>query len=758
MRIYIDNLDGGGLQEYTRYIDAGAPPVVERVLNAPSKFTATLCCMEAPPVERAYVVVADNANSVLFSGYITAAPVTEGTDAAAALVKFTALSDEWLLDQVGDDSSVHAIGSNASKVLQDFVARQSASILDAGGISATTGNVLLTSSGDSFSSVAGKIAGAGGVSYRVLNGRLNVVQLGAQAHVVHATKSVSGFVSATYATNTSRANDVTVTGESEPGAYFTDVFYADGSTSAFTLTHTRFGNADTVLVQDSFDNAALNTQVWDVADAGSYLSVTADGLSASGGNGYDGQSHVMLRDEVELGGSLVAEVSGVKPRTGSEGVLCGFVNGPVTVANCMAGIRIRMTSGTMIATALVDGAETGAPFVLTDGHAYTFRVRLYASEQYRVLQTYYAHGDGTQRAWGGDVLPSSLHVVCEVRDEGLASTNDVTVLCDMPLGNAPAVCSFALLDNVHFVGSIRSVALQQSGALRAVCRAVDGSERTLLLGIAGEGIDCSLTTTGVLSFFDGRIPAAGEHVVVTYRLNARAAARLQDAAQIGANAAMGLPGVARWKGRMLQPQARCSADCENAAAALLSVSVSADAALHGSCVVVQPQEDIWPGDALQLVSAEGEKQLFVRTVRIVGEATQPEALRYEIAFANEWAEGLTWKTSAAPAGESAGISPMTADTYVENLSAMQVLRIDNNTIQLDAGIDAPAGGGFEVRRRDAGFGSSVDEDLVLRSTTRSISIPRVSHVESYAVRMYDGSTPRRYSRFSSVIAVNVPTG
>ena len=75
---------------------------------------------------------------------------------------------------------------------------------------------------------------------------------------------------------------------------------------------------------------------------------------------------------------------------------------------------------------------------------------------------------------------------------------------------------------------------------------------------------------------------------------------------------------------------------------------------------------------------------------------------------------------------------------------------------MDAGTAPPAGGGFEVRRRDWDFGLGVDQDLVLRSPVRNFSIPREGQVEQYYVRMYDGSAPPVYSRFSSAVFTNLP--
>jgi hypothetical protein len=91
-----------------------------------------------------------------------------------------------------------------------------------------------------------------------------------------------------------------------------------------------------------------------------------------------------------------------------------------------------------------------------------------------------------------------------------------------------------------------------------------------------------------------------------------------------------------------------------------------------------------------------------------------------------------------------------------NLPALAVVSATGTAVQVDAGMDPPVGGGFEVRRRDWAFGSGTDADLVLRSPVRSFSIPREGQVERYFVRMYDGSNPPVYSRFSSAVFTNLP--
>jgi hypothetical protein len=96
---------------------------------------------------------------------------------------------------------------------------------------------------------------------------------------------------------------------------------------------------------------------------------------------------------------------------------------------------------------------------------------------------------------------------------------------------------------------------------------------------------------------------------------------------------------------------------------------------------------------------------------------------------------------------------------LENLQQLQVLTVNETTIELDMGLAPPSGGGFEVRRRDGLFGVGVDgADLVMRSPVRTFSLPRAAQVEQLYVRMYDASTPPLYSRFSSAVFVNAPVG
>jgi hypothetical protein len=215
---------------------------------------------------------------------------------------------------------------------------------------------------------------------------------------------------------------------------------------------------------------------------------------------------------------------------------------------------------------------------------------------------------------------------------------------------------------------------------------------------------------------------------------------------------------------VLKPPSRSSADCENAALAVLSFSTSRSAALTGTYAAVNLQQnaDVWPGDFLALTQGGVTTSVIVREVVVERASSFPETLNYRISFANEWAEGLGLTLSEVIAANA--LLPLTAltttqlaaGTVIANLPQLQLISATSTALQVDAGTAPPAGGGFEVRRRDGDFGPNILQDLVLRSPVRSFSIPREAQVEQYFVRMFDASTPPLYSRFSSAVFVNLP--
>jgi hypothetical protein len=221
-----------------------------------------------------------------------------------------------------------------------------------------------------------------------------------------------------------------------------------------------------------------------------------------------------------------------------------------------------------------------------------------------------------------------------------------------------------------------------------------------------------------------------------------------------------LPSIARWLGTVTSPKALSSADCENAASALLSLSSSRAAAWKGTYTEwnMEAQGDVWPGDllAVNAASANLTANLVVRSVQIDVACSSPQMNQYTIHFANDWADALAIKTSSVvPADAWLPQLPQSVEPLA-NLQMLTASSITGSAIQMSANVTPPTGGGFEVRRRDWSFGPGTNSDLVLRSPVSNFTIPREAAIEQYYVRMYDASTPPNYSRFSSAIFVNVP--
>ncbi len=795
MKLTIDNLDGLGAVDYSGAVDRSEAWTIERTLNAPSLMKAMLCLEGsalAKPIRRGRVVVSSDSGTHLFTGYLATEPAAIYAGVASAgpvyRLQCNAVSDEWLLDKQstgGQTGSGFASGGGATlEALMDRIdlGRFTSAALS----NARSLGVFAPVVDASWSTHAGAAADASYGAYRVVNGALSLTPAGS---VVHTLANGDGALQiAGLRTSAIRelANDVTVTGALEPAAYWVEVFAGDGTTSEFELTGSPSSPNEgrSVLIDDTFAGPAINRQSWAISDPGSHLALGAAGLALSGGNGLDGQTTLTAWDALELAGACVVELGGVTLSAGSAGVLAGLYNGATAQANCFAGFNVRQAGGQTVLTPLLNGVEVGTTFTLVSGHSYTVRLRTHCVEMVRVKQSYYAMAPGTGgsfavQQFGGGLVSAPMDLAFEVRDQGASSNTPVTVLYDSAAAGAqissPAKTSFVAVNSVQLFGAVASVRARRTGScwIRSVAPQT-GVARTRLFGKAADGVDCksSQSVTGKVTFYAGRIPAAGEIVTITYRGRRRAVARVADPASLAVEAAGGGVGTARWIGRVERPVARCAEDCESAAAAVLSFAGNRNAAMTGSYQEVNPPADIWPGDALAINDAG--VTAIVRRVTIGEQGASPEVLTYRMALANDWAEGLGVRLSEAIAKDallpattlpySAGQTPAVPQHTIGNLQQLVVIGAtgtgSSNALQVDAGLDPPTGGGFEVRRHDGGFGTGAggNGDLVLRSTVRGFSIPRAAMEESFFVRMYDGSTQPLYSRESCAIVTHLPLG
>jgi hypothetical protein len=791
VRITIDNLDGLGPLDYTAAIAAQGPITVQRALNVPSRCTMDLLLGVgglALPIRHARVVVTaeDAATTLLFTGYVATEPVRsyvgDALSGPAYRARVSAVSDEWLLDKLGSGASTTSGPSFSidgrtlvSHLAESVQAGGPASLSVASGPAVPNIGTFGVQAASPWSVNAGAASSAAYAGYRALGGQLFVQPA---ASVTHTFSDADGTLSiAELATNAVRdlANDVTVSGLEEPAAYITESFAGDGTTTIFDLGEAAFRSTARTLVKDSFNAASIDTTQWLLSDPGSHLSLTSLGLTLNGGTGVDGATTLSAINAIELGGAVLIELGGVQFGAASDGVLGGIYSGATVLANCVAGFRVRQQSGVTVLVPVINGGETGTVFTPVAGHAYTLRLRLHSVEMQRVQQRFYCLVDGVVQSFGSaSGIGSPLDVVFDLVDEGAASNTPATVLWDSaattgPLLNTAATCTFVAANSTQLFGSMASVNVTQPGSVWVVSTLPGGALQTRLAGTAGSGADFTATygtatgTTGKVTFYAGRVPVAGERVSVMYRGQQRSVARLQDAASVATEAVGGASGTCRWLGKVLQPIARSTVDCESAAEAILAFATSRAAAVAGTYTCVNPAADIWPGDVLAVTSAGVTSSLLVRKVVVEDGASVPELRSYRIAFANdwatEWADGVGLRLSEDIAADA--ILPQTAlispGQVLANLQQLALTNITETALQVDAGTAPPAGGGFEVRRRDWNFGAGVDTaDLVLRSNVRSFTIPRAAQAERYYVRMYDAGTPPLYSRFSSAVFVNWP--
>jgi hypothetical protein len=62
----------------------------------------------------------------------------------------------------------------------------------------------------------------------------------------------------------------------------------------------------------------------------------------------------------------------------------------------------------------------------------------------------------------------------------------------------------------------------------------------------------------------------------------------------------------------------------------------------------------------------------------------------------------------------------------------------------------------EVRENDYGWGQANDRNLLGRFSSQSFNLARLQQTQDYFLRLYDGSSPPRYSRYSAALHVDYP--
>jgi hypothetical protein len=770
MKITINGMD------YTAALDAVRPLTIERKLNEPSVCQLWLSLPTngslTTPLRNQSLAIKGDDGTYYFTGYIAVTPLPEYAGMAIEgpryRIAIQALSDELLLDQLLMPRSTGATGESAGALITSLVTRTGASGLSTQGLTlGATVSHFVPEPGAQWSKSAGQVAGMARAAYRAVNGVLSVSQVQSTVHLLNETDGSLNLANLSFTSRAKRAlaNDVTVCGEHEPTAYVTEYFLGDGVTTQFYLAAEPFfpASSRSIIINELFNEIQIDQRVWGQTGGPGALSLGAGGLVMDGGNGIDGQTLLAWHDPVEMGGTLLLEAVGVTLSPGSTGALAGFFVGTDTQAACIAGFKATAQQGTGAVTLqpLVQGSLAGMTYPIDSANQYTLRIRVHCVEDERELAIYRSFGDSGAITYGGqwNAAPANLHLEIQPFVDGVGGMP--VTLYDGAIANLPGACNVVAASSINLIGTMRALHVTNLGSGWVVSTPSSGGPYTRTLGTTGEAAQCHLERTGQLVFYTGYTPASGEEIAVSYRTVGRAIGRAVNTASQQAFAQAGMPVEAAWIGSVTNPPARSSADCRNAALVMELAAAGVSALWSGTYKGnrLSFATDVWPGDALLLSapSTDLNAQVVVRSVKVSYRASYPDLVEYVIAFANDWADDLAIKTSATVPADAL-LSAPAAPTYLANLIGLTVTALNGSTVTINAGVTPPAGGGFEIRRRDLVFMPGEDPDLVMRATQPNMTFSRVTANDRFYIRMFDGSTPPNYSEFSTALFINLPLG
>jgi hypothetical protein len=598
-----------------------------------------------------------------------------------------------------------------------------------------------------------------------VNGALALSSVPATVHPLSETDGSLNLASLSFTASVKRAlaNDVTVCGEHEPVAYVTEYFLGDGATTQFYLAADPFSPAasKSTIISELFNEASVNLSVWQNSGLNEYLTLGTGGLAMDGGNGIDGDAVLNWIDPVELGGTLLIEAVGITLSPGSTGMLAGLFAGLLTQPACIAGFQVTASAGTGAVSVqpMIEGSVAGSSYAINPANQYTLRLRVHSLEPERELAIYRSFGDSGAIACGGQSNLSPGQIQMEIQ-EFVAGVGGIPVtLYDGAVTSLLATCTVVAASSINLIGTMRAIHLTNLGSGWVVSTPPTGGPYTRRVGTVAEAAECHVERAGMLVFYTGSAPVAGEQIAVDYRTVGRAVGRAVNTASQAALTLAGSPAVAAWIGSVTSPMARSSADCRNAALAIEQAAAGVSALWSGTYAGNRNSfvSDVWPGDALLLnaPSTNLDTQVVVRAVKVSYRASYPDLVEYAIQFANDWADDLAIKTSTTVPADAWLPAPI-APTALANLTNLTVTTLNATTVAINTGVTPPTGGGFEIRRRDFAFMAGEDPGLVVRATLPNITFSRETANDRFYIRMYDGSTPPNYSEFSTALFINLP--
>jgi len=777
MKLQIDNLDGHGLRDYTTAIDGSRSPKLMRRLNKPAELQFSLLA-DGPdfvvPASGARVMLGKTNGQDVFTGYLRQSPLFEylgwGQRGPVYRYNLVAQSDESALDSKRLPNRSPFIDRGGGSALRQLTEDLLPGTFDTSAMQDV--DTLLRYPVDpqkTWSQHAAEIALQTGGSYRAIGGALTFSPVGSTAHAISQTDPDFSPGGLSLQSSDGLLNDVTVVGLTEPQDHVKDYFVGNGLSLTFYLSQNPFNRPGRTLLDEEYGGTALNPARWTAADPASAITVVNGKLQIAGGTGVDGQSTLVFAERIELGGALVLQHGDVAFTGASNGVLGGLYPNTISVAGCLAGFRVSPSGGQSTIQALVSGVVTGTPISTVAGFHYALTTRFYATEIYRRRQIFHSAGHPAGSGFGGNAVAADLRVVLEVHTTDPANAATLiaasTVLYDGLLENVSGFCTYGLVNALNLNCIIPFTRMFQPVDAEVRSALPGQGYRTRLVGSQTEGAECLLLSSAAMQFFPENVPALNELIQVQYRGLGRSMARVIDPVSIAAQQNGNDDGVRGLVREVKTPAPRTSADCENAALAILSDA--GGAAWSGEYMIWSDfwpdgAADIFPGDAVNVsvASRAAGFQAIVRVVEIEIRDLRAEHSFYKIQFADAAAAPLDFEFQTGTVVLPLSLTSMTVAQvgalFLPDLTSAEISLATSTTVNVNAGVSPVSGGGIEVRWTDFGWGQDNDRNLAGRFSTQAFTLPRLAAVQNYFLRQFDNATPPRYSRYTTALHLKYP--
>lgn len=652
LKVYIGTASNPDV-DYTRYV-VDQSLVITKSINVPTTCSLTLSNVDGNftlPAERSYIrIYSTQYQRSLFTGFLTNDPARSflgiGTNSSYGqqLYNFNCAftSDEYLLNIKNVGFIPTFVNQGKGQILQVIAETLCPGFYDF--TYCASGDIVPSFTYDptqSWSELAKTLGDGSRYRYSAIDKEIHFQPYGDGALGIGYDESLGQgtfdpFSLATAATTTPIVNDVTVIGQQEAGNNHEDNFIGTGFVGAFPLKHKIFGLADAqagnaILLSDSWNESAINTQNWTAQDPSNNFFYGADNSQAlnilTGVAQPPGTSFIAAYNALELAGGVVLQHGEFVFNDVSYGVLGGvydstalngFNNLTIDEAKCECGFIVAPTANVTVTASgaagisiqpFRQGATPAKAFnVLTKVNcSYVLTTSITAPAPSRYTQTYrtlagVAYG-GTQST---DVLGN---ITWSVIETNLFTGVQNTYTFSLANQSLPATAIYVLIDNYQLNITVTTTSLSAPipGSLNATCEVgagllapiyvsglvqytgafvtPSGGNLPILPGNFGPENNFALGTSlqnqaaevdsgqvvDTLNFYGDDLPGVGVRVRLQTWESQAAVSRVQDPVSVAIEAAVvGDNGIRSAIVTNLNPLPRTSEDCDFAGQAFLN--------------------------------------------------------------------------------------------------------------------------------------------------------------------------------------------